>query len=147
MSSPSSSSPSSYTTTVSSLLQSSPLLLFSLPYRMGTTTAGCHQLLLGFFLWLNLVLFLLVSFFPKRGPAPLLLKPLLCCCFCLYCPIPRNTLCMSLCCLPLCCLLLTCCPITRLEEVCNPKLYIFLGDGSGGPPGLSLFMLKMNYIN
>ena len=29
-------------------------------------------------------------------------------------------------CLPLCCLLLTCCLITRLEEVCNPKLLVHL---------------------
>jgi hypothetical protein len=56
---------------------------------------------------------------------------------------------MWLCCLPLCCLLLTCCPITRLEEVCNPKLYIplgILGGSLGSPPGLSPFMHKMKYL-
>ena len=51
---------------------------------------------------------------------------------------------MCLCCAPLCCLLLNCCPNTRLEEVCNPKLYIPLGGGLGAFLGLSPFMLKSN---
>jgi len=74
--------------------------------------------------------------------------PLLCCycCvpLCLCCPGPCNTFCIWLCCLPLYCLplccLLTCRPISRLEEVCNPKLVVPLGalrGGLGGFPGLA----------
>jgi len=61
--------------------------------------------------------------------------PLLCCCccipLCLCCPVPCNTFCMCLCHLPLCCLLLTCCPISKLEEVCYPKMLFPLGGPWG----------------